>query len=78
MEITLQRIAETTNALYFRATDIEGLRQIYDQIDQMEKSEVEVQVFTRYKELAGWVLFPALGLLFLELILRYTIFRTLP
>ncbi|MCP4542335.1 MAG: VWA domain-containing protein [Chloroflexi bacterium] len=77
-EETLQRIAETTNALYFRATDTEGLRQIYDQIDQMEKSEVEVQVFTRYKELAGWVLFPALGLLLLELILRYTVFRTLP
>jgi Ca-activated chloride channel family protein len=77
-EETLQRIAETTNALYFRATDTEGLRQIYDQIDRMEKSEVEVQVFTRYKELAEWALFPALGLLLLELILRYTIFRTLP
>ncbi len=77
-EETLQRIAETTNALYFRATDTEGLRQIYDQIDQLEKSEVEVQVFTRYRELAGWVLFPALGLLLLELLLRYTVFRTLP
>ncbi len=77
-EETLQRIAETTGALYFRATDTAGLRQIYGQIDQMEKSEVEVQVFVRYRELVEWVLFPALGLLLLELILRYTVFRTLP
>lgn len=77
-EETLQRIAESTGALYFRATDTEGLRQIYDQINRMEKSEVQVQVFTRYKELAGWVLLPALCLLVLDLILRHTIFRTLP
>jgi len=77
-EETLQGIAETTDALYFRATDTAGLRQIYDQINRMEKSEVEVQVFTRYKELVGWVLFPALGLLLLGLILRHTLFRTLP
>ena len=76
-EETLRGIAETTGALYFRATDTAGLRQIYGQIDQMEKSEVEVQVFVRYRELVGWVLFPALGLLLLELILRYTVFRTL-
>jgi Ca-activated chloride channel family protein len=77
-EETLQRIAEGTGALYFRATDTEGLRQIYDQINRMEKSEVQVQVFTRYKELAGGVLLPALCLLALDLILRHTIFRTLP
>jgi Ca-activated chloride channel family protein len=77
-EEALQQIAETTNAVYFRATDTEGLREIYAQIDQMEKSEVEVQVFTRYKELAVWVLLPALALLMLELLLRKTVFRTLP
>jgi Ca-activated chloride channel family protein len=77
-EETLRRVAEATDALYFRATDTTGLRQIYSQINQMEKSEVEVQVFTRYKELAGWVLFPAMGLLLLELLLRRTLFRTLP
>jgi len=77
-EEVLQRIAGTTEALYFRATDTQGLSEIYNQISQMEKSEVEVQVFTRYRELAGWVLFPALGLLLLDLILRHTYFRTLP
>jgi Ca-activated chloride channel homolog len=77
-EEALQQIAETTDAAYFRATDTEGLREIYAQIDQMEKSEVEVQVFTRYKELAVWALLPALVLLILELLLRKTVFRTLP
>jgi Ca-activated chloride channel family protein len=77
-EETLQRIAETTDASYFRATDTAGLRQIYDQINRMEKTEVEVQVFTRYQELAGWLLFPALGLLLLDLVLRQTFLRTLP
>ncbi len=77
-EEALQRIAETTDALYFRATDTAGLRRIYAQINEMEKSEVEVQVFTRHRELAGWVLFPALALLLLELMVRHTLFRTLP
>ncbi len=77
-EETLQDIAEVTGALYFRATDTEGLRQIYDQINDLEKSEVEVQVFVRYKELAVWVLLPALLLLLLEWVLRATLLRTLP
>ncbi|MFP4395208.1 MAG: VWA domain-containing protein [Anaerolineales bacterium] len=77
-EETLQAIADVTGALYFRATDTEGLRQIYDQINQLEKSEVEVQVFTRYKELAAWALIPALALLLIEWLLRRTLFRTLP
>jgi Ca-activated chloride channel family protein len=77
-EETLQSIADMTGALYFRATDTQGLQQIYEQINQLEKSEVEVQVFTRYKELAAWVLIPALGLLLLEFVLRRTLFRTLP
>jgi hypothetical protein len=37
-----------------------------------------VQIFTRYRELAGWFLLPALGLILLELFLRHTLFRTLP
>jgi len=77
-EETLQQIADTTGALYFRATDAEGLRNIYEQINQMERSDVDVQVFTRYKELTAWVLLPALALLCLEWLLRRTIFRSLP
>ncbi len=77
-EAILQSIAETTGALYFRATDTIGLVDIYEQINEMEKSEVEVQVFIRYKELVGWVLLPALGLLLLSFLLKHTVFRVLP
>lgn len=77
-EETLQQIADETGGLYFRAKDTAGLQQIYDQINQLEKSEVEIQVFTRYRELAGWLLLPALGLILLEMLLRSTFFRTLP
>jgi Ca-activated chloride channel family protein len=77
-EETLQKIASETGGLYFRAKDTAGLQQIYDQINQLEKSEVEVQVFTRYRELAGWLLLPALGLIVLEMLLRKTWFRSLP
>ncbi|TFG67073.1 MAG: VWA domain-containing protein, partial [Anaerolineales bacterium] len=77
-EETLRQIAEKTGALYFRATDTEGLRQIYAQINTLEKSEVEVQLYTRYKELASWLLVPALGLLAAEFVLRHTLYRSLP
>lgn len=77
-EETLQRIADETGGMYFRAKDTAGLQQIYEQIDQLEKSTAEVQYFTRYRELAGWFLLPALGLLLLEFALRRTVFRSLP
>ncbi len=77
-EEVLQQIASETGGLYFRAKDTAGLEQIYGQINQLEKSDVEVQVFTRYRELSGWLLLPALGLLLLEALLRGTLFRALP
>jgi Ca-activated chloride channel family protein len=77
-EQTLKEIADRTDALYFRATDTDGLRNIYAEINEMEKSDVEVQVYTRYKELAGWFMVPALILLLAEFILQRTVFRVLP
>ena len=77
-EETLRRIADLTGGKYFRATDTEGLRQVYDEIDALEKSEVEVQVFTRYQELAAWVLIPAVMLLLLEALLGSTVLRRVP
>lgn len=77
-EETLKQIAEITGGLYFRAEDTAGLQQIYDQINQLEKSEIEVENFTRYEELSGLVLAPALGLYLIELLLRQTAFRRIP
>ncbi len=77
-EDLLRQIAEKTGGRYFRAEDTAGLQQIYDEINKLEKSQVEIRRYTRYRELAGWVLIPALVFLLLELILRKTIFRTIP
>lgn len=77
-EETLQQIAAITNAKFYRATDTEGLRGIYDEINALEKSEVEVLHFTSHQELAAWFLVPALALLVLELILSQTVFRKIP
>ena len=77
-EETLREIAVTTGALYFRATDAQGLRAIYDEINKLEKSEIEERVFTLYEELMAWALVPALAFLLAELALRNTVFRRIP
>lgn len=77
-EDTLQRIATRTGGEYFRADKTETLQAIYDEIDQMEKTEVEVKKYQQYRELFPWVVLPGLALLLLELILANTVWRTLP
>ncbi|MBM4154129.1 MAG: VWA domain-containing protein [Lentisphaerae bacterium] len=62
-EALLQRMAKTTGAAYFRATDLRSLEDVYAQIDELEKTEIEVRQFTRYEErFMGWA---AAGLLLL-------------
>ncbi len=77
-EATLQQIADETGGRYYRATDTAGLRAIYDEINELEKSDVEIETFSRYDELVAWVLIPAIGLLALEMFLRQTLFRKIP
>jgi len=77
-EATLQQVAEMTGGKYYRAEDTDSLRQIYDEINQLEQSEVEVQVFNQYQELMLWLLIPVFFLLILEMVLRKTTFRTIP
>jgi Ca-activated chloride channel family protein len=77
-EATLQGIADKTGGRYYRAEDVDGLRKIYDEINTLEKSEIEIQTFASYQELAGWLLAPGLLLLLGELFLRQTLFRTIP
>jgi Ca-activated chloride channel family protein len=77
-EQILQQVADITGGRYYRAEDTTGLEAIYDEINQLEKSSVEVQVFNQYTELAGYLLVPALFILMLELVLRKTIFRSNP
>lgn len=75
---SLQRIADTTGGKFFRADNPESLRAIYEEIDLLEKSEYEVEMFTETEELAGMVMAPALLLLMLELFLRQSWLRSLP
>ena len=59
-EETLKSIAKRTDGKYFRATNISGLEQVYATIDKLERTEIEIKEYTRYKELFGWFLIPAL------------------
>ena len=77
-EETLQAIADTTGGLYYRAENSDGLRRIYDEINTLETSEVEIRTFNQYEELAAWFLWPALLLILLEMFLAQTLFRTIP
>lgn len=77
-EPTLMEIAEITGGLFFRAEDADGLRQIYDEINELEKSEIEIRTFNRYTELAKWFLIPGLLLLIVEMLLGHTALRRLP
>ena len=77
-EASLQEIAETTGGRYFRATDRESLSQIYQEIDALETTEIEVLNFTSYGELFHYPLAAGLLLLLLEVGLGQTVLRKLP
>ncbi|MEK7686150.1 MAG: VWA domain-containing protein [Verrucomicrobiota bacterium] len=77
-EKTLTEIAQRTGGKYFRADKTETLENIYREIDQLEKTEVEVKKYQRYQELFHWLVLPGLALLLLEIILGQTVWRKLP
>ena len=56
-ETSLKKIAKTTKAEFYRARDLKTLEAVYAEIDQLEKTEIEVERFTRFKETSmGWIL----------------------
>ncbi len=77
-EDVLKVIAETTDGSYFRATDNNKLREIYQEIDQLEKTRLDVKQFSKKKEEYFPFLLAALLILLTEILLRYTLFRTIP
>ncbi len=77
-EDTLKKIADTTGAKFFRATDTEGLEKIYHEIDALEKSTVEMKQYTQYQELFPWLIGAALGLLAVQTLLAQTVGSRLP
>jgi Ca-activated chloride channel homolog len=77
-EETLKKIADTTGGKYYRATDTKTLNQIFEQIDALEKSTVELNQFTQFRELFPWPLGVGLGVLALHALLGQTVGRKLP
>jgi Ca-activated chloride channel family protein len=77
-EKLLRMIANETGGLYFRARDNESLKNIYLEIDKLEKSRIEVTSLKRYTERFFPFAFAAAALLFLEIFLRYTLFKKFP
>ncbi len=74
----LKEIAGETGGKYFRATDNATLAGIYDEINGLERSKVEITTLTRYTEKFFPFVIAALILIFLELLLRFTVFRKFP
>jgi Ca-activated chloride channel family protein len=77
-EEVLQAIATTTDGTYFRATNNNKLREIYQEIDALEKTRLDVKQFNKKKEEYFPFLLAAMLILLAEVFLRYTFFRTIP
>jgi Ca-activated chloride channel family protein len=77
-EETLRNIAAMTGGAYFRATDTKSLEKIFRDIDQLEKSEVEIQKVAQYRDLFPWFVLVGTVLLAAETLLGQTIWRRLP
>ena len=77
-EQTLEQIAQTTSGRYFRATDRQSLKEIYDEINAMEKSKVEVTDLTIYHEQFLPLLLLAIGLLVAEFLIEKIVLKRIP
>ncbi len=77
-EKMLDTIARKTGGRYFRAQDARSLREIFKEIDKLEKTEIEVERFMHYEEQYFWFLWPALFLLLVERVWSGFIFVKVP
>lgn len=76
-EEMLKNIADMTNGRYYRATDTKELESIYDEIDKLERTEIEEMIFTDYEDLYPRFLLPGVILLMLSLVSEKILFRTI-
>jgi Ca-activated chloride channel family protein len=75
-EELLKEIAQVTGGKYFRATDNKKLEEIYEEINKLEKTEIEEFKYYNYEEKYRPLVILAILLLLIELLLRYTVFRS--
>ncbi|PWN70608.1 VWA domain-containing protein [Chryseobacterium phosphatilyticum] len=76
-ENTLREIAQTTGGKYFRATSNSSLEEIYNEINQLEKSDVKISKLYNYEEYFKIFLWIALGMLVLDALLRWVFYKIL-
>lgn len=77
-EDTLRQIADITGGLYFRAEDTQGLEAIYEQINALERSDIEVDSYVQAQELLWVALLPGVWLLVIAHVLAGSVLRRLP
>jgi Ca-activated chloride channel family protein len=77
-EKTLETVANATGGTFYRATDTDSLKKIYEQINRLEKTAQSVQKFEHFDELYSWALIPAVSIFGFGLLLQHTRFRRLP
>lgn len=77
-EPLLKKLAEETGGQYFHATDNTALQKIYESINHLEKSKIQVTTYNRYTHKYRPLVIAAIIYLLLELLLRYTVFRKFP
>lgn len=77
-EVALKNIATLTNGKYFRATDSKMLREVFNEIDKLEKSKLNVNQYTQTEEAYMPWMWIALGAISLCLLIRYTLLRRIP
>jgi Ca-activated chloride channel family protein len=77
-EKLLKQIADETGGRYFRAKDNEGLKNIYSEIDKLEKSRIETTTTTKFSEKFLPFVIAAAIFLLLEILLRLTLLKKFP
>lgn len=77
-EKELRGIADTTGGMYFRASDMNSLRESYKNIDRLERTGIEEKGFEEYADVFQYFLFAALALLLLDILLGNTVLRKIP
>ena len=76
-EPVLREIAQTTGGKYFRATSNQSLEEVYDEINQLEKSELKTTKLYNYQEYFRLFLWIALGILLFDALLRWVFYKFL-
>ncbi len=77
-EESLRQIAQLTDGKYYRAKDVDGLKETYDERSSLETTKIETKQYLQFKELYMYLLTLGFGLILIEVVISQTRFRKLP